>query len=463
MPGGVIQLVAIGSQDLYLTGNPSFSYFKAVHRQHTNFAMESIRIEFNTKPTLLDTSRTSVTCTIPRYADLLKELYFSFQLPDIYSDDSLRFQWVENVAHYMIDRYYISLDEQVLDLKYGEWLDVWNELTIPLSKRSIYNKMTGNVEEFTAPRALEDRVIIENNNISYQYYPNGDRTTSTPSIKGRRFYLPLQFWFSQNPALALPLIALQYQTVTITVEFRSLNELYQVWNGVNGTPIYLSPLYYNQLNQDYNQSSIGFSTFSLNNTSYVDLQGYIEANYVFLDTSERNAIAQSAYTSLLVERIERLEFDGILANSTVNLLLHNSAKEIVFFARRDDFKNYNDWTNFTNRHPTNESYEILSSAQLIFNGITRLEQKDSTYFNLLQPWQHHTNTPRTGLYVYSFALYPEKYHPSGTCNMSMVNNVQMQLANNAPVSTTYQYSYIFYSIAYNIFEIASGMGKMKYQ
>jgi len=105
----------------------------------------------------------------------------------------------------------------------------------------------------------------------------------------------------------------------------------------------------------------------------------------------------------------------------------------------------------------------MVSAQLLFNGITRLETKDSAYFNLLQPWQHHSSSPRTGVYCYSFSLYPEKYHPSGTCNMSMINNVQLQLTNNSPQNTSYQYIYYTYSLYYNIFEIVSGMGAIKYQ
>lgn len=461
MPGGVIQLVALGSQDLYLTGNPTFSYFRSVHRQHTNFAMESIRVEFNTKPFLNEGGNITCTCRIPRYADLLKDVYLSVQLPDIYSDDLLRFRWIDNVAAYMIERYYISLDDQIIDLKYGEWMDVWNELTVPIGKRGIFDKMTGNVPDFTNPRALEDQVIIENNNISYQYYPAGNINTGTPSIKGRRFYIPLNFWFSMNPALALPLVALQYQLVNITVEFRPISQLYQVWNINNGIAEYVSPLYYNQ--QLVDQPPISISTFLANPTTGVDIQAFIEANYIFLDNQERITIAQAAYTSTLIERIEALENDGIGINSTINLVLHNSVKEIIFFARRDDFLKYNDWTNFTNRHPRDDNQEIMVSAQLLFNGITRLETKDSAYFNLLQPWQHHSSSPRTGVYCYSFSLYPEKYHPSGTCNMSMINNVQLQLTNNPTENTSYQYIYYTYSLYYNMFEIVSGMGAIKYQ
>jgi len=141
-------------------------------------------------------------------------------------------------------------------------------------------KMTGNVPDFTNPRALEDQVIIENNNISYQYYPAGNINTGTPSIKGRRFYIPLNFWFSMNPALALPLVALQYQLVNITVEFRPLSQLYQVWNINNGVAEYVSPLYYNQ--QLVNHPPISISTFLANPATGVDIQAFIECELYFL-------------------------------------------------------------------------------------------------------------------------------------------------------------------------------------
>lgn len=463
MAGGIIQLVATGSQDTYITGNPDFTYFAMVFKRHTNFAMESIQLAFDTKPTL-GTSAGTFTCTIGRYADLMKEVYLTFTLPDIYSDDVVQFQWIKNVANYMIDSYTINVDQQAIDTQYGEWMDIWNELTLPPAKRDTYNRMMGNVEEFVAPKALDDIAIIKSNWLTYSYYPNAD--PSTPSVPGRRFYLPLNFWFCKTPALAFPLVALQYNVVTINITFNPMHELYQVFDRTLG--LYVSPAYFqsrhaNVPNDPLAGQDVSIGRFMSPNqvgapaVSY-DLQAYLEVNYIYLDTPEQFAVA-SQPQDFLIERLDQYEPGEFMGTANISLPLHNPVKEMVWITRRADIGLYNDWCNFTNSVPEDRTKPILASGHLMFNGVDRFADKPADFFNLLQPFQYHTASPRQGIYCYSFALFPEKPTPSGSANMSMINDVTLSLTFNAPLAA-YKFEVVIYSVSINIFRVMAGTGSV---
>lgn len=448
-----MQLIVSGAQDQYITASPEFSYFRAVLKRYSNFAMESIRQTFLTKP-VLESSTSSYTCRIGRVADLLCEVYLSFKLPDIYSDDTFRFQWIKNLAYHMIESYSVRIDTQLVDQGYGEWLDIWNELTMPVSKRAVHDRMIGNVEEFTNPKALELRAIIENNNLRYSYYPVA--TSTQPSITGRRFFVPIPFWFSRNPSLALPLVSLQYQTVEITIEFKGVEQLYQVYD--EATDQYVSPTTYRlrHSEQNPNVSISRFTSFDGNGPSTIDLDAYLECNFIFLDEPERRTIA-SKPMDFMIERVYRSIHDGVRGQGTLDLVFANAVKEIVWCTRRADVREYNTWANYTAINPENTNYPILSSAKLLWNGLDRFEEKPSTYFNLIQPWQHHTSSPREGIYAYSFALFPEKHQPSGTFNASMINKVQMYVTTTNP---TEEYEFHVYGLYYNIFRVMGGRGDM---
>jgi len=476
MAGGVMQLVAVGAQNQFITNSPEMSFFKQVYKRHTNFSMESVRQTFLTKPTI-EFSRSVFTCRINRVADLLQEVYFSFQLPNVYSSDKFRFRWIENVAQYLIYNCSVRIDTQLIDQLWGEWMDIWNELTLTSDKRDGYNKLVGNLEDFNNPRTLTPYVVIDNNNISYTHYPEG-LSLEQPSIKGRRFFLPMPFWFTKNPGLALPLIALQYQNIDITFELRSQEELYQIFDATRG--LYVSPLDYRAnhpreseipINQDTDNIGLPNLDVSLQrflvplNTSYqsaptsIDIDGYLECNFIFLDEGERRLMALNSH-DYLVERIFRIEDGGINGNKTIDLMIQNPIKEILWILRRDDMNRFNDWGNFTNSLTKLPNYHILKTAKMLWNGMDRFEEKTPEYFNYIQPYQYHTRTPKDGVYVYSFALYPEKIQPSGTFNASTVNKIQFYLTTNPSIVENYNYDIVIYSLYYNIFRVMSGSGGM---
>ena len=169
MPYGEMQLVAYGSQDLYLTGNPSITFFKAAYKRYTNFANEYIRQDFNTSPSFQTQSRSTAKCKIDRNADLINDIYLVYDLPNIYSspnttikdDDDVTisesdeyFRWVNNLGENIIHKTSIFIDGLLLDEQYGIWLNIWNELIIPKSKRRSYDMMVGNVAMLNNPFKL---------------------------------------------------------------------------------------------------------------------------------------------------------------------------------------------------------------------------------------------------------------------------------------------------------------------
>jgi hypothetical protein len=173
MGGGLLQLVAYGAQDVYLTGNPQITFFKVVYRRHTNFSIESIQQTFNGTPG----AGKRVTCQISRNGDLVHKLYVVFTHSSAGDLDD---------ARKCISKVEVEIGGQLIDRQYGDWMEIWNELTLPAGKETGYNVM------IKAECNLDTKA-----------------------------YVPLEFWFCRNIGLALPLIALQYHEVKINIEFSS--------------------------------------------------------------------------------------------------------------------------------------------------------------------------------------------------------------------------------------------------
>lgn len=447
-----MSLLAVGAQDQYISISPEMSYWRQVTKRHTNFSMESISQTFLTTPTLSIGPMSSFTCRIGRSGDLLSQMYLSIEMPDIYSDDRLRFRWVANLPQMMLYSYSVVVDTQTIDQRWGEFTDIWNELTNTIDKQYSLDKMSGNTEDFISPKAFEKRVIVHNNNLSYSFYPKA--TSTTPSIKGRRLYIPLDFWFTKSSVAALPLVALQYQNIDITIQFRPLDQLYQVFDYAKGE--YVSPSTYTNRYPGENVGISRFTAYGGGGPSIVNLNGYIDANFIFLDTIERNYIATTSL-DFLIERVYRTEVGMVSGQSVSDVIIANPVKEMIWVMQLADANLYNDWSNYTQVRPQMPGYGPMDSGKIMWNGMDRFELKPAAYFNLLQPYQHHTTSPREGIYCYSFAIHPEKIQPSGSFNASMINKIQIL---STMTDNTTKYNMHVYSIYYNIFRVISGSGQM---
>jgi hypothetical protein len=453
-----MQLVAYGAQDIYLTGNPQITYFKVVYRRHTNFAIESIEQTFNG---VGDFGR-KVTALISRNGDLIWKTYVQVKLPRV-ETNGCSFRWVDDIGHHLIRSVEIEIGGQRIDRHFGDWLQIWNDLTIPAGQRRGYQKMIG------GPVAGEE------------CFPGSLQQWSPATKLSRTLYIPLQFWYCRNIGLALPLIALQYHEVKICVEFRPSSELV----------ITASP--------------------QLTNLSLDAATMYVD--YIYLDTDERRRFAQVSHEYL----IEQLQFTGeeSICNQAnkIRLNFNHPVKELIWVVQHDDLIGCsevndlegalanNQWSNYTDVLGSlcySHSNPLLSGnpveiAKLQLNGHDRFSARLGDYFNLVQPYQHHTNIPLSpGINVYSFALRPEEHQPSGSCNFSRIDTATLQLSvryNNVlladctvdtigmPASlvediepflgcslepTNIEAKVRIYAVNYNVLRIMSGMGGIAY-
>ena len=216
MGGGLMQLVAYGAQDVYLTGNPQITFWKVTYRRHTNFAMESIEQTFNGQA---DFGR-RVTCTVSRNGDLAYRTYLQVTLPEIgqsLAGDSggVYARWLDFPGHQLIENVEVEIGGQRIEKQYGDWMHIWNQLTMNADQQSGYFKMVGNTTQLT--------FVTDPNYADVDGPCDSDapRQVCAPrnALPETTLYIPLQFWFSTNPGLALPLIALQYHEVRVNIEF----------------------------------------------------------------------------------------------------------------------------------------------------------------------------------------------------------------------------------------------------
>jgi len=435
MGGGLMQLVAYGAQDFYLTGNPQITFFKVVYRRHTNFAVESIEQTFNGQ---VDFGK-RVTATISRNGDLIQQMYLECVLPDVATTASN--EWTYGVGNAMVRQAEIEIGGQLIDRQYGDWMNIWTELTVPAGKRDGYDNMVGNVAGASS-----------------------EQVSDLSADSARRLYVPLQFWFNRNPGLALPLIALQYHEVKLNLEIRPLSDLVQGYTSTSPT---------------------GSLTCKL----YVD--------YVYLDTDERRRFAQVSHEYL----IEQVQFTGTetvntsTTNKNVTLNFNHPVKELIWVHTTSNHSSAfssstlgsGNWFNYSGSDAS--GCDSFTTALLQLNGHDRFSVRYADYFRKVQCLEHHQRVPRVGgdfglaadtrktslrqyIYCYSFALSPEEHQPSGTCNFSRIDNAVLQLnysADSQLGSGALQSQLALtalnlniYAVNYNVLRIMSGMGGLAY-
>ena len=411
MTGGLMQLVAYGAQDIYLTGNPMITYFKVVYRRHTNFAMESIAQTFSGTVNF----GSKVTALISRNGDLVNGMTLELTLPAV--NIAVNATWQRNVGHHLVEQVEVEIGGQLIDRHYSDWLEIWSQLTVPASKKLGYLRMIGQDPVNATGGATGLQIADGNGQLA------------------RKVYVPLQFWFCRNVGLALPLIALQYHEVKVNIQFAT------------GTAGATNPL--------------------LTGTVATGLGAELWVDYIYLDTDERRRFAQVSHEYL----IEQLQFTGdesYVANTppkTINLNFNHPVKELVWVCRdtAGERGKYVEGVplaardNFANGMSTGTN--PVSTAILQLNGHDRFAVRDGTYFNRVQTLNHHTCIPDSpGINVYSFALKPEEHQPSGTCNFSRIDNAKLALTLAVAAAGVVK----VFATNYNVLRIMSGMGGLAY-
>ena len=455
----LIQLISVGQIDDYFSTNPQISYFKYAYKRHTRFAMESLKITFDgTEPTFKSSDNDSYRLKVPRHGDLLLDMNLVFKFPNVYSDSNFRFRWVENAGVLFIKKAELFLGgyARAIDTLYGEWLTIWNELTMSSARQNSHSNLVGNVAELTNPFLKQKTIQYINNRVSYTYYPESDLNSETPSIESRKVSIPLPFYFTKNPALALPLCALQTNEIILRIETENVENLYTIYDDILDK--HISSAYYNQRHN----TNISINTFVKETT--ISIEPYAECKYAYLDNDERAMISLNKRNNeFLIENIYRKNTEIVDGSSTIELNLSTPVKEIIWTTRRRDYRNYNSVTNYTLEVPNNNNKSILKTAKILWNRSNeRVEEKEAFYYNKIIPYQHHTNVPKQGIYCYSFALNPEKTQPSGYFNPSGKYPISTNVYITCDTESNLEFEITFWVISYNILHLIGGQGSLKF-
>ena len=397
MGGGLMQLVAYGAQDIYLTGNPQITFFKVVYRRHTNFACEAIEQTFTGN---VDFGR-KISCTIDRNGDLLHKMYLEVDVDlGVVNEDVVENLNNFQLGHALIREVEIEIGGQTMDTHYGEWLEIWSQLT---STNGDLDKLRSMINS--------DVVVHGNNNLV------------------RKLYIPLQFWFCRNPGLALPLIALQYHEVKLNLFLSDRNNLNCALGQVGaGTKINSICLY---------------------------------CDYIFLDTDERRRFAQISH-EYLIDQLQFNNIVSVDKNEehpNIELRFNHPCKELVWVAQpqTDEVKPFNFGMG------NNKDSVLKAKLQLNGHDRFR-ERDGSYFRCVQPYQHHtgghlQDSNGNGFFYVYSFALKPEEHQPSGTCNFSRIDNAVLQLhLANGDVNKFIK----VYATNYNVLRIMSGMGGLAY-
>lgn len=536
MAGGLIQIAAYGSQDLFLTGTPEITFFKVVYRRHTSFSMESIKVTFDDPVGFNEFT----VVKVPKVGDLMHKTYLEVTLPEInlkrlrdaedkqneitlaqadrdealsnyeliyqfmtinrsaYQDaflihiaenttenltgdmisaitdifsqpgnqgiieatrdlltrdllapftynevsmdaiastfnvssdpdelfkalnvgiaksiktqdyyynvyldndkilidtknDNILFAWVDRVGHALIESIEVKIGGHKIDKHYGDWLNIWYELTANRDMEQIYFEMIGNVSELTTfDRTIKPRYILK---------------------------IPLQFWFCRFNGLAIPLVALEYHDVNINIKFRKFEELCYIEENTN---------------IEYSLIDGGITLDEVPDETSTDINACLLIDYIYLDNHERRRFAQSSH-EYLIEQLQVFDKTNVtqqIVQYQLNNFVHPS-KELIWVAQRTSFTR--NTTGYNRCRWDNYSPDIqnkgnnISFSSMDFHSYNRIIRLDGNYFNYVQPYEYHRTTPSDGINMYAFAIFPEEYQPSGSANLSRLSKITIFL------------------------------------
>ena len=522
MPGGLLNIIAFGNANIIVHGNPTKTFFKAVYVKHTNFGMQKFKLDYNGSRDLDPNNETIFTFNIPRHAELLMDMYFVFKIPDIWSTiipprilgdiwKAYHFKWIENLGTSSIKNVRILIGTQLIQEYTGEYIRCMKERDYTEDKKKMFDHMSGNVTELHHPEYFGGN---RSNN-----YPNAFFTTEIagqePSIRGRSIYVPLSCWFMNDSKLALPLVCLQYSTVTIEVTMRSIRELYTINNVVslendiatveesNFIRDTLLEQFYQRIQPNYTIERHNLYRFLQppptielfeadykNRVNNWNADVHLIANYAFL-TSEESKVFALREQKYLIKDIKMNTYRNIVGTRKVKVETNALVCNWMWFYRRSDAWERNEWSNYTNwststipysldaapketnytigqstdlsvgnvsrkigpgrdilndgltKIPTNHritpdfslQYQrhILNTFSIIFDGKYRENELESGIFNYIEKYQSTRSSNDIGLYHYNFCLDTTNYlQPSGAINLNRFKNIEFEMTTIFP-------------------------------
>lgn len=381
MAGGLLNIVALGNNNLFLTGNPSKTFFKVTYCKYSNFGLQKFRIDYNGLRDLRLTEESTFTFKIPRYAELLMDTYIVATIPDIWSpihhpvNDPVKgtdnrwapydFKWIEHLGTNMIKEIVITCGSLTLQRYTGEYLQMMVERDFSAEKKELFNQMTGHVPEVNNPANSYTRAN------SYPSAMYGDGTVGAePSIRGRNLYIPVNSWFTLNNGCAFPLIALQYNELVINVTMRPIRDLFivrDVFDNANNRP-YIQPDFNENRFQMYrflqtppnrpepifqdddpvNGDLIGFNPVVYENqVSTWNADIHLISTYCFLSKEEAHVFAAEDHVYLVKDVFEH-KFENITGSKRIKLESNGMIASWMWYLQRNDVNMRNEWSNYSN-------------------------------------------------------------------------------------------------------------------
>ena len=527
MGGGLMQLVSYGAQDIYISGNPQITFWKVLYKRHTNFAVESIEVtfngqaDFNKRVTAVINRnadlmyKTYVQVVLPQIDLRASGSGGTFNPP---SPNTSGFRWLNYIGHRLIKQVEVEIGGQRIDRQYGDWMQIWTQLSTDAGTVTALDSIIGNTHDLVLTKratgiGLDATCAASETTVS---------CVPRQGCPAKTLYIPLQFWFCRNPGLAIPLIALQYHEVRINVDFETWQNCHYYETAVGAVStaaaaqslaaasLYVDYVYldteerrrFAQQSHEYLIEQVQYTgaesitsssnKIQLNFNHPVKELFWVVQRDSFVDCSGPNWIA-SVGGPQPFNYSDDFSSEGMVmsllsqANNTSNaatVATGNPALATAFLGQGPtqpssligadsyDTTGVNEFESTVNYLLAKvilesgvrcEGKNPVEVAKLQLNGQDRFTEREGAYFDRVQPFQHHSRTPSTGINVYSFALRPEEHQPSGTCNFSRIDKATLQLTvsiNTVVGARTAQVR--VYALNYNVLRVMSGMGGLAY-
>jgi hypothetical protein len=499
--GGIIALVAYGAQNVILSGNPQMTYFYKAFKRYSHFATENITIAMDGPNELSFDSPVQLRAKIPRFGDLVSDMYFVFRIPDIYSklaDISGRaqyeFQWTQYLGAAIIQSAAFFVGGQKIQEVDGTQLLSRALLDYDQDRFHKWKGLVGQVPELTNP--AKGSFSVPGGGYPTVYPSTATPQLNRPSIFGQDIYVPLGFWFAEDPSLALPLVGLQYHDCEVQLTLAPISRLYTVLdpsgNRVNPTYIMNATAAAVQQNLPTYGSitdaavqirnfftDIGYTVPPLNSWF---INPRLETTFVYLPEDEQ-AIFASRPLSYIITQVTSYAYPGLYNRQVLDLYTHNPITRLTLIQHRSDALQRNDFANFTNwcNWPTapylpnpdapnssgllllNAQLDMIRAVRILCDGNEIQEQKAVDFLTKVSTFRYTTGIGQEGLPIYSFQLSSPSTQPAGSINASRIRNFQIEVdVFPLQAETTYTYDLRIYVENLNWFEVASGMGGLKY-
>jgi hypothetical protein len=512
--GGLLVMIAYGSQNVILSGNPQMTYYYKIFKRYSHFSMENVTTALDGPNQLSYDKTIQLRTKIQRVGDLVSDMYFSFQVPNIFSKyispgdgittrvSQQEFQWSRFLGAAIIQNVAFFIGGQKIQEFDGTYLLSKAQLEYDTDTYAKWATLVGDTPELTNP------ANGAYTSASRTGYPTVIKDTTRgdqlnrPSILGQDIHVPLNFWFTDATSQALPLVGLQYQECEVQITLNPANTLYSV---IDASGYRVAPdfkLQASRANIDANNPAYGvvqdvsgqLRNFLTDIGYYTDsntwfLNPRIQSTYVYLSDEERQTFAKQPLTYIFPQ-VMKIPFEGIYQNrQTFDLDIHNPITRFIFSTRRSDSIYRNDFSNFTNwfTYPyaplkqtvgarydlrtgatsglliPNSQKDIIKFVRILCDGNEIQEQKPTDFFTKISPFRYTSGITNAEIPIYTWAITSSKIQPSGSLNASRVKNLQAEIEFYAlPLGTNYTYNLTIYVESINFLVIASGSGAPKY-